>query len=85
MELTSVSVIELPLPLPVAGVIPATAALVHVYAGAGVVLELVILYVLGTLLHQFAVAGLVITAVGLTVTATSFVVPGHPFTVGTIR
>ena len=73
--MTSVSVIELPLPLPVAGVIPVTSALVHVYVGAGVVLELVILYVLGTLLHQFAVAGLVITAVGLIVTSKSIIVP----------
>ena len=58
----------LPLPPPVAGVMPVTSALVHVYVGEGVVLELVMLYVFDTLLHQLAVAGLVTTAVGLTVT-----------------
>jgi hypothetical protein len=49
-----------------------------------VVLELVAVYVFGTLLHQVAVAALVITAVGLTVTARSNGVPAHPSTDGVI-
>jgi hypothetical protein len=70
-------------PLPTGLLIPATMARVH--AKVAVVLELVAVYVFDTLLHQLAVAALVITAVGLTVTATSKVVPAHPFTLGVIR
>ena len=47
-------------------------------------LLLVMLKVFDRLLHQFAVAGLVITAVGLTVTKMVLVVPVHPLTVGVI-
>jgi hypothetical protein len=67
--LISVSVIAAPVPLPAALLIPVTTALVH--ANVAVVLELVAVYVFDTLLHQFAVVELVITAVGLTVTVTS--------------
>ncbi len=78
-----VSVIALPLPLPAPLLIPATTALLHV--NSAVLLELVIVYVFDVLLHQFAVAPLVTTAVGLTVTATSDCVPEHPLTIGVIR
>ena len=81
--LTSVSVITAVLPDPARLLIPATTALVH--AKVAVLLELVAVYVFDTLLHQLAVAGLVITAVGLTVTATSKVVPAQPLTLGVIR
>ena len=84
MELTSVSVIAAPEPAPVAGVMPGTAALDQAYAGVGVLLLLVMLYVFERLLHQFAVEGLVITDVGLMVTVTVFVVPLQPLTVGMI-
>jgi hypothetical protein len=47
---------------------PATTALDH--PKVAVVLELVAVYVFGTLSHQVAVAALVITAVGLTSTST---------------
>ena len=73
-----------PKPAPVAGVIPGARALVHAYVGAGVVLLLVMLYVFDTLLHQLAVAALVTTDVGLTVTTTFLIVPWQPFTVGGI-
>ena len=63
--------------------IPATASLLHPYIGVGIVL-LVILYVFDTLLHQLAVAELVIIDVGFTVTVTVKVVPAHPPTVGVI-
>jgi hypothetical protein len=63
--------------------IPPTTALVQ--ANVAVLLELVAIYVLDTLLHQLAVAALVITAVGLTVTAKSKVVPAQPLTLGVIR
>ena len=43
VELTRVSVIAAPVPEPVAGVMPGTAALDHAYAGVGAVLLLVIL------------------------------------------
>ena len=68
MVLISVSVIVLPLPLPAPLLIPATAALVQ--ANVAVLLELVIVYVFDVLLHQLAVAELVTTEVGLTVTST---------------
>ena len=63
--------------------IPATAALDH--AKVAVVLELVAVYVFAVLLHQLAVASLVITAVGLTVTETSNCVPAQPLTLGVMR
>ena len=81
---TRVSVIEAPAPDPAGFVIPAIAALVHAYEGTGVVLLLVMLYVFDTLLHQFTVAELVITAVGLTVTMTLAVVPLQLLTLGVI-
>ena len=79
----SVSVITEVLPDPARLLIPVTAALVQ--ANVAVLLELVAVYVLETLLHQLAVAGLVMTAVGLTVTARSKVVPAQPLTLGVIR
>ena len=79
----SVSVIVAVLPDPARLLIPATTALVQ--ANVAVLLELVAIYVLDTLLHQLAVAALVITAVGLTVTAKSKVVPAQPLTLGVIR
>ena len=79
----SVSVIVDVLPDPARLLIPVTAALVQ--ANVAVLLELVAIYVFDTLLHQLAVAALVITAVGLTVTATSNVVPAQPLTLGVIR
>jgi hypothetical protein len=81
--LISVSVIVAVLPDPARLLIPATTALVQ--ANVAVLLELVAIYVLDTLLHQLAVAALVITAVGLTVTAKSKVVPAQPLTFGVIR
>ena len=81
--LLSVSVIVDVLPDPARLLIPVTAALVQV--NVAVLLELVAIYVFDTLLHQFAVAALVITAVGLTVTAKSKVVPAQPLTLGVIR
>ena len=73
-----------PAPEPVAGVIPATAALDHKYEGAGAVLLLVIIYVFDTLFAQLEVEGLVTTAVGFTVMVTFTEVPLHPFTAGVI-
>ena len=67
-------------PLPSGLLIPATAALVQ--AKVAVVLELVAVYVFSVLLHQLAVASLVMTAVGLTVTERSNGVPSHPLTDG---
>ena len=81
--LISVSVIVAVLPDPARLLIPVTAALVQ--ANVAVLLELVAIYVFDTLLHQLAVAALVITAVGLTVTAKSNVVPAQPLTLGVIR
>ena len=81
--LISVSVIVAVLPDPARLLIPVTAALVQV--NVAVLLELVAVYVFDTLLHQLAVAPLVITAVGLTVTAKSNVVPAQPLTLGVIR
>ena len=81
--LISVSVMVAVLPEPARLLIPPTTALVH--ANVAVLLELVAVYVLETLLHQLAIAVLVITAVGLTVTARSKVVPAHPLTDGVIR
>jgi hypothetical protein len=49
-----------------------------------VLLELVAVYVFETLLHQLAVAALVIIAVGLTVTVRVKGVPVQLFTVGVI-
>ena len=83
MILISVSVIVAVLPAPARLLIPPATALVH--ANVAVLLELVAVYVLETLLHQLAVAVLVITAVGLTVTARSNVVPAQPLTDGVIR
>ena len=60
----SVSVIVAVLPDPTGLLIPATTALVQ--ANVAVLLELVAVYVLETLLHQLAVAALVMTEVGLT-------------------
>ena len=71
------------LPEPAVLLIPATNG--RVQANVAVLLELVAVYVLETLLHQLAVGKLVITAVGLTVTARSKVVPAHPLTDGVIR
>ena len=79
----SVSVIVAVLPDPARLLIPVTAALVQ--ANVAVLLELVAIYVFDTLLHQLAVAALVITAVGLTVTAKSNVVPAQPLTLSVIR
>ena len=81
--LLSVSVIVAVLPDPARLLMPPTTALVQ--AKVAVLLELVAIYVFDTLLHQFAVAALVITAVGLTVTAKSKVVPAQPLTLGVIR
>jgi hypothetical protein len=81
--LLSVSVIVAVLPEPARLLIPPTTALVQ--ANVAVLLELVAVYVFGTLLHQLAVAELVMTAVGLTVTARSKVVPAQPLTDGVIR
>ena len=83
MVLISVSVMVAVLPEPARLLIPPATALVH--RNVAVLLELVAVYVLETLLHQMAVAVLVITAVGLTVTARSKVVPAHPLTDGVIR
>ena len=71
------------LPEPAVLLIPATNG--RVQANVAVLLELVAVYVLETLLHQLAVAELVMTDVGLTVTARSKVVPAHPLTEGVIR
>ena len=79
----SVSVIVAVLPDPAKLLMPPTTALVQ--ANVAVLLELRAVYVLEILLHQLAVATLVMTAVGLTVTATSKVVPAQPFTLGVIR
>jgi hypothetical protein len=76
-------VIAAVLPEPARLLMPPTTALVQ--ANVAVLLELVAVYVLGTLLHQLAVAELVMTAVGLTVTARSKVVPAQPLTDGVIR
>ena len=81
--LVSVSVIS-PVPSPLAGVTSVTSARFHVNTGSGLV-ELVISYVFETALHQLAVGKLLTTDVGFTVTATSFTVPAHVFTVGVIR
>ena len=81
--LISVSVIVAVLPEPARLLIPPATALVH--ANVAVLLELVAVYVLGILLHQLAVAVLVITAVGLTVTTRSKVVPAQPLTDGVMR
>jgi hypothetical protein len=78
-----VSVIVAVLPDPAGLLIPPTTALVQ--AKVAVLLELEAVYVLEILLHQLAVAPLVITEVGLTVTATSKVVPAHPFTLEVTR
>ena len=76
----SVSVIVDVLPEPNGLLIPATTALLH--ANVAVLLVLVAVYVLETLLHQFAVAKLLITEVGLTSTSTLNVVGlVHPFAV----
>jgi len=69
-------------PLPVEGLIPLTFALFQ--ANVAVLLVLVATYVFSTLLHQFIVAALVITEVGLTVAVTVNEVPTHPSTVGVI-
>ena len=79
----SVSVIVAVLPDPARLLIPVTAALVQ--ANVAVLLELVAIYVFDTFLHHLAVAALVITAVGLTVTAKSNVVPAQPLTLSVIR
>ena len=79
----SVSVIVAVMPDPTGLLIPPTTALVQ--ANVAVLLVLVAVYVLETLLHQLAVAELLITEVGLTVTARSNVVPAHPLTDGVIR
>ena len=76
----SVSVIVAVMPDPIGLLIPATTALVH--ANVAVLLVLVAVYVLETLLHQLAVAALLITAVGLTVTARSKGVPAQLLTDG---
>ena len=68
----SVSVIVDVLPDPTRLLIPVTAALVQ--ANVAVRLELVAVYVLEVLLHQLAVAELVITAIGFTNTSTLNVV-----------
>ena len=83
MVLISVSVMVAVLPEPARLLMPPTIALVH--ANVAVPLELVAVYVLETLLHQLAVAELVMTDVGLTVTDRSKVVPAHPLTDGVIR
>ena len=79
----SVSVIVAVLPDPAKLLMPPTTALVQ--ANVAVLLELRAVYVLEILLHQLAVATLVMTEVGLTVTARSKVVPAQPFTLGVIR
>jgi hypothetical protein len=76
-------VIAAPVPPPDALLIPVTTALDH--PNVAVVLELVVVYVFEVLLHKVAVAPLVITAVGLTVTARSNGVPAHVPTVGVIK
>ena len=76
----SVSVIVAVLPDPIGLLIPATTALVQ--ANVAVLLVLVEVYVLDTLLHQLAVAPLLITEVGLTVTARSNGVPAQLLTDG---
>ena len=81
--LIRVSVIVDVLPDPAPLLIPGTTALVH--AKVALLLELVEVYVLDTLLHQLSVAGLVMTEVGLTVTARSKVVPAQPLTLGVMR
>ena len=81
--LTRVSVMVAVAPDPARLLTPTTAALVH--ANVAVVLELNAVYVFDILLHQLAIAGLVITGDGFTVTATSFIVPAQPLTVGVIR
>jgi len=80
VEFVSVSVIAAVAPLPVAGVMFGTEALVH--PNVAVLLELVAVYVFDTALHQLAVAKLVITDIGLTVTVTLNGVPAHPLTLG---
>ena len=67
--LISVSVIVAVLPEPARLLIPPATALVH--ANVAVLLELVAVYVFWILLHQLAVAVLVITAVGYTITKVS--------------
>ena len=84
VEFVNVSVIVAPVLEFAAGRMPVTKFLVHIKVGTGAVLLLVILYVFDTLLHQLAVALLVMIAVGLTVTATLFTVPVHPLTLGVI-
>ena len=79
----SVSVIVAVLPDPAKLLMPPTTALVQ--ANVAVLLELRAVYVLEILLHQLAVATLVMIEVGLTVTARSKVVPAHPFTLGVTR
>jgi hypothetical protein len=71
------------LPDPARLLIPPTTALVQ--ANVAVLLVLVAVYVFDILLHQLAVAPLLITDVGLTVTDKLKVVPTHPFTDGVIR
>ena len=83
--MTRVSVIEPPVPDPAGFAIPGITALVHAYVGVGVVLLLTMVYVFDTLLHQLAVAALVITDMGLTITDTSKTVPAQPFTFGVTR
>ena len=82
VELTSASEIKDVIPELVGGVIPATADLDHAYVGAGAVELLVILYTPARLLHQLAVGGLVITAVGFTVIEIFLEGPSHPLTFG---
>ena len=83
MVLISVSVIVAVLPEPARLLMPPTTALVQ--ANVAVLLELVAVYVLGTLLHQLSVAELVMTDVGLTIIVRSKVVPAQPLTDGVIR
>ena len=76
----SVSVIVAVLPDPAKLLIPPTTALVQ--ANVAVLLELRAVYVLEILLHQLAVATLVMTEVGLTNTSTLNVVGlVHPLAV----
>jgi hypothetical protein len=81
--LLSVSVIVAVLPEPAVLLMPPTTALVQ--ANVAVLLELVAVYVFGTLLHQLSVAELVMTDVGLTIIVRSKVVPTQPLTDGVIR